>query len=34
MGFYNLSKDERQKIVFKIEDDIMQAISKLDNKWE
>ncbi len=29
MGFYNLSKDERQKIVFKIEEEIIQAISKL-----
>ena len=32
MGFYDLSKAERQKIVFKIEDDIMQAISKLNKK--
>jgi HEAT repeat protein len=36
MGFYDLSKDERQKLVNKTEEDILQAIldldSQLDNK--
>jgi HEAT repeat protein len=32
MGFYDLSKAERQKTVFKIEEEIVHAISKVDKK--
>jgi hypothetical protein len=33
MGFYDLSKSESQKIVYKIENDILQAILDVDNQF-
>jgi hypothetical protein len=33
MGFYDLSKNERQKVVIGTEGDILQAIHELDIHW-
>jgi len=33
MGFYDLSRDERQKVVIKTEGDILQAIHELNIPW-